>query len=412
MKRINILLTLFIFSAGLFSTAHAQRRGVEGGDKENRQANIPQARVERSPQRSFNSSPGIARMNSGNNSAARIESRNNERVNSFQERSNNRPSINTYQNDRVITANSNATSRITPNANTRNSDIRNSIQRDRPVAMESQGNNANSRVFQQSSGRADQQRTYDRNSARENNNSRYNSYRDNNYSRGNSYRNYNYNANYYYRSGYNRRIYFMSGTRYSYRPYNSISLYFGGYPYYYSNGLFYDYYSGYYQPIFPPFGIRVSTLPFGFSRIYIGVNPFYYYNGIFYRQYDNSYEVVDAPIGATVTSLPGGAKSVLINGETFYELNGTYFKEERNSQGAIVYVVVGKNGEINNSVGSNNDYSDQSMKNLNNGDIVGQLPEGSKVVTIDGQKLYVTPDDTYLKEESDGNTVQYRVMGK
>ncbi len=41
-----------------------------------------------------------------------------------------------------------------------------------------------------------------------------------------------------------------------------------------------------------------------------------------------------------------------------------------------------------------------------------QLPEGSKVVTLNGEKLYLAPDDTYLKEEIDRDTVQYRVVGK
>ena len=204
----------------------------------------------------------------------------------------------------------------------------------------------------------------------------------------------------------------MAGPRYNYRPHNSISVYFGNYPYYYSSGLFYDYYGGYYQPIFPPFGLRISTLPFGYSRIYVGLNPFYYYSGTFYRQYEDNYEVVDAPMGATVSSLPSGAKSVLINGEKFYELNGTYFKEDRNSKGKVIYVVVGKNGEINNSYEDEDNTSDapQSLQ-LQNGDVVTQLPEGSKVITLDGQKLYVAPDDTYLKEETNGDNVQYRVVG-
>ena len=204
----------------------------------------------------------------------------------------------------------------------------------------------------------------------------------------------------------------MSGPRYNYRPYNCTSVYFGGNPYYYTDGIFYDYYSGYYQPIFPPFGIHISTLPFGYSRIYAGFNPFYYYNGIFYREYENNYEVVDAPMGATVSSLPDGAKYVVINGEKFYELNGTYFKEDRNSKGKRVYIVVGKNGEINNSYRDDDKSSNapQSLQ-LQNGDIVSQLPEGSKVVTLNGEKLYVAPDDTYLKEEVNGDKVQYRVVG-
>ncbi|MDQ6761165.1 MAG: hypothetical protein M3015_00890, partial [Bacteroidota bacterium] len=98
------------------------------------------------------------------------------------------------------------------------------------------------------------------------------------------------------------------------------------------------------------------------------------------------------------------------NGERFYELNGTYYKEDRNSEGQTVYVVVGKNGEINNT--DEGDNSNYSASPLNEGDIVLELPEGSKVITLNGQKLYVTPDDTYLKEEANGETVKYRVVSK
>lgn len=117
-------------------------------------------------------------------------------------------------------------------------------------------------------------------------------------------------------------------------------------------------------------------------------------------------------MGATVSSLPDGAKSVKVNGERFYELNGTYFKEDRNSKGKRVYLVVGKNGEINNSYedDSSNLDAPQSLQ-LQNGDIVPQLPEGSKVITLNGEKLYLAPDNTYLKEETNGDTVQYRVVG-
>ena len=201
----------------------------------------------------------------------------------------------------------------------------------------------------------------------------------------------------------------MYGPRYSVIPRNSISIYFGGYPYYYNNGFFYGYYSGYYQPIFPPVGIRIGFLPFGYTRIFIGPDPFYYYNGIYFRHYDDDYyEVVDPPMGATVYSLPPKAKSVLLNGEKLYELNGTYYKEDRNSKGEVVYTVVGKNGEINNT-GDANINAPQSS--LHMGDVVNQLPEGSKAVTINGEKMYVSPDDIYFKEESNGGIIQYRVVG-
>jgi hypothetical protein len=72
---------------------------------------------------------------------------------------------------------------------------------------------------------------------------------------------------------------------------------------------------------------------------------------------------------------------------------------------------VGKNGEVNNSNDVNTDVVPPPAS-LNSGDVIDQLPEGSKVVTINGEKLYVTPDDIYLKEEIDGGVVNYKVVGK
>jgi hypothetical protein len=238
-----------------------------------------------------------------------------------------------------------------------------------------------------------------------------NSYRYTNY-RYNNYHNYNhYYGNHYYGNIYGRRTYFMYGPRYTSIPHSFISIYFGGHPYYYNRGYFYGYYSGYYQPIFPPFGLQIGELPFGYTRIFIGAFPFYYYNGVYYRQYDNNtYEVVDAPMGATVSALPQGAKSVIVNGEKLYELNGTYYKGDRDSNGNDVFVVVGKNGVINNT-----DEQSEMMttpQSLELGDLINQLPEGSKIVTINGEQMYETPDNIYLEEEHVNGSVTYKVVGK
>ena len=232
-------------------------------------------------------------------------------------------------------------------------------------------------------------------------NYRYNNYR---------YNNNRYN-NHYYGNVYGRRTMFMYGPRYSIMPHSFISIHFGGYPYYYDRGYFYGYYGGYYQPIFPPFGLHINVLPFGYSTIFLGPIPFYYYNGIYYRQNESYYEVVDAPMGATVSALPKGARAVVINGENLYELNGTYYKAGRDENGNDVFIVVGKNGVINNTA------DEQINQNpipgsLEIGDTINQLPEGSKVVTVNGQQLYETPDSVYLQEESVDGSVDYKVVGK
>lgn len=224
------------------------------------------------------------------------------------------------------------------------------------------------------------------------------------------YNNYGY-SNHCYGNVYGRRTYFMYGPRYRVIPHSFISIRFGGYPYYYNNGFYYGYYGGYYSPIFPPFGLQIGVLPFGYSTIFIGPIPYYYYNGIYYRQYDDSYQVVDAPMGATVTSLSGGARSVVINGESLYELNGTYYKAGVDSNGNNVFTVVGKNGVINNTTDGQTGITNPPAS-LQIGDVISQLPEGSKVITLNGQQVYETPDNIYLEKESDNGVVQYKVIGK
>lgn len=231
----------------------------------------------------------------------------------------------------------------------------------------------------------------------------------------------------YYGNVYGHRAVFMYGPRYTVIPRSFISINFGGYPYYYNSGLYYGYYNGYYQSMFPPFGLSIGILPFGYSSLFIGGYPYYYYNGIYYRPHgDDSYQVVDAPMGATVSSLPGGARSVVVNGETLYELNGTYYKAGQDSNGNNVFTVVGKNGVINNTPNVQNDNtappvsydqsqapdSSPSVSSLNVGDTVGQLPDGSKLVNINGEQLYQTPDNVYLKGESNDGMVQFKVVGK
>ena len=257
-----------------------------------------------------------------------------------------------------------------------------------------------------SAGANSSERNVSRNSVYRGSNTIHNNYRYSN----TTYRNNSYGYGNHYGNVYGRRTVFMYGPRYQVIPSTFVSIHFGGHPYYYNRGYYYGYYAGYYQPIFPPFGLRINALPFGYTGIFVGLNPFYYYNGIYYRQYDNdSYEVVDAPMGATVSSLPKGARSVIINGEKLYELNGTYYKADRDSNGNDVFTVVGKNGVINNTPDAENNLNDASQLQI--GDTISELPEGSKVVTINGRQLYETPDNIYLEENSDNGVTQYKVIG-
>lgn len=208
-----------------------------------------------------------------------------------------------------------------------------------------------------------------------------------------------------------RRYVYAGAPRYSVLPHGYLSIRFGGYPYYYNSGLFYSYYGGYYQPVFAPIGIHINILPVGYHPFWIGPRRYYYYDGIYYSNYnnsDNEYEVVDAPIGATVSTLPKGATTATINDEKFYEFNGTYYKEGANAKNEVVYTVVGKYGHVNNTEAG---VSDLQKPALQVGDIIPVLPDSCKEVTINGEQLYVSPDNTYFKAQTFDGTTSYKIVG-
>jgi len=193
-----------------------------------------------------------------------------------------------------------------------------------------------------------------------------------------------------YRSGRSGYSYNRPGTSYRY----------GYRPNYYHYRPYYSYYN-YYRPFL---GFRINVLPFGYYPFYFGPDQFYYSGGLFYRQYENNYEVVAPPVGAEVPSLPSGAQKVTINGQDYYEYKGVYYTESTNADGKTVYVVAGKDGVLN--------TGDTESPNYQIGDVIDQLPEGCREVTIKNEKYYVSPDDVYYEEVIDGNKTGYRVIGK
>lgn len=400
MKQIIKKIFVFCLFAGIINSADAQRRTGENASPVRRSMPTGITQAPHAPQNIRENS--IQRNTSSVNSERRMPVRNFEQ----------RPS--TPQQTNVV-SNSTRERRLF----SRTTEPRNVASANTTPSASNVATSAPQRNFDQQSSLQNQNNVARNNTQRNlsgyQNNNRISSVpRSSNYNSNYRYRdnrnNYNYNRNNYYRANYVYRPVFMYGPTYRTIPRSSISIYFGGSPYYYTNGYYYGYYGGYYEPIFPPFGLRITTLPFGYSRFYIGIDPFFYFNGIYYRQYnDNSYEIVDAPMGATVSSLPKGAKSVVVNGEKLYELNGTYYKADRDAKGRDVYIVVGKNGEINNTT---ENLQNEPLSSLQNGDVINDLPEGSKVVTINGEKLYVTPDETYLQQEINNGVVQYKVVGK
>ena len=222
--------------------------------------------------------------------------------------------------------------------------------------------------------------------------------------------NYRYSPRYNYNYGPRRYVY-AGAPRYSILPHGALTIRFGGYPYYYHSGLFYGYYSGYYEPVFAPIGIHINILPLGYYPFYVGPQRYYYYDGVYYRNYNNNeneYEVIDAPVGAQVSALPKGATAATINGEKFYEFNGTYYKETANSKNEVVYTVAGKYGHVNNTDEAN---ASGLPLALHVGDVVPVLPDSCKELTINGEQLYLSPDNTYFKAQTVNGTTSYKIVG-
>ncbi|WP_143307562.1 DUF6515 family protein [Chitinophaga vietnamensis] len=203
-----------------------------------------------------------------------------------------------------------------------------------------------------------------------------------------------------------------SGTRY----------YPGGYYHgrYYGGGYYYrhPWYRPYYHFFYPPIGFYVSVLPYGYFTLGPAFGPMYYYQGTYYQPSNDErggYKVTDAPLNAEVPNLPDGAQEIQVNGNTYYDVNGTYYQEIMTDNGRR-YKVVGKNGKI----GDQDVTSESSVPNANNptnnsstpDNIVSQLPEGCRTVTINGQELYLSPDGMYYQLVTSGNTTGYKVVGK
>lgn len=186
---------------------------------------------------------------------------------------------------------------------------------------------------------------------------------------------------------------------------------FGGPRYGFRGGFGFGY-RGYYRPSFgfgfgfgyPSIGLRIGVLPYGYWPFYYGPDLYYCYDGIYYRQYDNNYEVVAPPVGAETPKLPKHANPIMINGEQYFELNGVYYKEVTHPDGTKAYLIAGKDGTLNTSQTNN------APPKV--GDIIDQLPQDCRTVTIEGKKYFVSPDDVYYEEFVDnGGSTAYRVAG-
>lgn len=223
-------------------------------------------------------------------------------------------------------------------------------------------------------------------------------YRGGNYGRGGAYA---YRGGNYGRGGY------------GYRGGNYGRGYYGGSRYF--NRGFYNY-RGYYNSYYRPrLGFSLGILPFGYYPFYFGDYQYYYSDGLYYQQNNNQYTVVEPPVGAQVNSLPSNAEAVTINGEQYFESNGVYYRSVTKDDGTQVYEVAGKDGELNTGdVNQGDDQGNYSQDNapLKIGDVVDQLPQDSRKIKVNGEKLFVAPDGTYFQEALDeDNKKVYKVVG-
>lgn len=216
------------------------------------------------------------------------------------------------------------------------------------------------------------------------------------------------------------------GPRYSYR---------GNYgrPYYgdtYYGRSFYGGYGAYYRGYYPHIGFRINILPFGYYPFYFGGYTYYYNEGLFYQQYPNSndYQVVAPPIGAEIPRLPRGARDITIDGQQYFEKDGVYYQPVINQDGKKVYRVAGKDGVLNTDGdeqpqdeqpaynNSQPQYNNQNQQPNNGalprvGDVVNAIPADSRAVTINGEKLFISPDGIYYQEDNSGNTRIFKIVG-
>ncbi|WP_428328197.1 DUF6515 family protein [Mucilaginibacter sp.] len=175
----------------------------------------------------------------------------------------------------------------------------------------------------------------------------------------------------------------------------------------YQGGAFYRAGFGYYG--YPHLGFYLGILPFGYYPFYWGSSLYYYYGGVFYSPYDDGgYQVTAPPIGAGVPSLPDNAQAIKIDGIQYYELNGVYYKETVDDKGKKIYVVAGKDGVLNTGDEVTDPNAGVAAPQI--GDVVNQLPDNCRKVSLNGKKFYVSPNGIYYEKVTgpDGNT-GYRI---
>ncbi|WP_158990768.1 DUF6515 family protein [Mucilaginibacter sp. L196] len=173
---------------------------------------------------------------------------------------------------------------------------------------------------------------------------------------------------------------------------------------------YYHYNHGYYGSYYAPrLGFSIGILPYGYYPFYYGNDQYFYSGGLFYQFDNDQYTVVEPPVGAEVTTLPSNAQSIVINGQQYYEADGVYYAPITKDDGTLSYQVAGKDGELN----TTDDPSvDNTPPTPQIGDIVNQLPPNCRKISVNGDKLYLSPDGIYYKAQVDQNgNKTYKIVG-
>jgi hypothetical protein len=178
--------------------------------------------------------------------------------------------------------------------------------------------------------------------------------------------------------------------------------YWGTHGYYHLNQ---NYYKTYYCT---RLGYQCRMLPYGYYPFFWGDYQYFFCDGLFYTYDNDQYTVVEPPIGAEVATLPDNAQSIVINGQQYYECNGVYYQQVTKDDGSVVYVVAGKDGVLN----TESQVQDDQPRGPQIGDIVTQLPPDCRKIKLNGEKLYISPDGVYYKEQVDANgNKTYKIVG-
>lgn len=167
-------------------------------------------------------------------------------------------------------------------------------------------------------------------------------------------------------------------------------------------GYFYN--GGFYGSLYYPWlGLGFGFLPYGYYSFYWGGYPYFYSDGLYYQYNNDQYTVVEPPVGAAINSMPSGAQSIVINGQQYYEKNGVYYQAITKDDGTVVYEIAGKDGVLNTDAKG----ADAVVPKI--GDVVSQLPPDCRKVKLNGQTFFVSVDGIYYQEMSDGKS--YKIVG-